>query len=123
MTKQMICIQCPKGCRMEVAIENGKAVEIKGNACPRGAAYAKQEIESPMRTLTTAVITKGLEMKMLPVRTSGPIPKSKLFEAMDAIKNIIVSGPVHMGDVVVNNFLNLNVNLVATRSLKNKTDK
>lgn len=117
MERIMTCIECPKGCRLTVDVEGAGVISVAGQGCPRGDKYAKQEVEAPMRTLTSAVLTKGLELKMLPVRTSKPIPKPKLFEAMEAVKRITLTSPVKTGSVIVENFLGLGVDLTATREL------
>jgi CxxC motif-containing protein len=67
--------------------------------------------------LTTTVRIKGGVHPLLPVRTDQPIPKQKLREAMLATADLVVEAPVIMGDVVVENFLGLGVNLIATRDL------
>ncbi|KAF0125359.1 MAG: hypothetical protein FD189_1713 [Elusimicrobia bacterium] len=118
MKKTMTCIECPRGCALEVTLENEwKVSAVAGHQCPRGEKYARQEIEAPTRTLTTAVLTRGLELRMLPVRTSAPIPKGRLMDAMAAVKKIVVSSPVEAGQAVAENFLGLGVDLVATRPL------
>lgn len=118
MKRTMTCIECPRGCSLEITLENEwKVSAVAGHKCPRGDKYARQEVEAPMRTLTTAVLTRGLELRMLPVRTSGPIPKGRLMDAMAAVKNIVVSSPVAAGQAVAENFLGLGVDLVATRPL------
>jgi len=113
----MTCIECPQGCRLEIETDGSRVAGVTGQKCPRGAKYARQEIESPMRTLTTSVLTRGLELKMLPVRTSRPIPKGSIFEAMEAVKRIVVTSPVKAGAVVAPNFLGLGADLVACRSI------
>jgi len=118
MIRIMTCIACPQGCRLEVDAGGARVISVAGQKCERGDAYARQEIEAPMRTLTTSVLTRGLELKMLPVRTRKPIPKGKLFEAMAAIKLLVVSSPVKAGAIVAANFLGLGVDLVACRSLE-----
>lgn len=118
MIKNMTCIQCPQGCQLKVDIENGYVIKVTGNKCPKGEAYAKQEIENPMRTLTSTVLTKGLELKMIPVKTSRPIPKSKLDEGMKQIKNVILEKPVKAGEVIVQRFLDLDIDLIVTRTAK-----
>ena len=35
----IICITCPKGCRLSVDEENG--YKVTGNGCPRGEIYGK----------------------------------------------------------------------------------
>ena len=52
---------------------------------------------------------------MIPVRTDGPIPKEKLFEAMKEIKGVRVTEGLCAGDIILKDFLGLNVNLIATR--------
>jgi len=118
MTKTMTCIECPKGCRLTVDIENCKVVKVAGNECPKGEKYAIAEVENPTRILTTTILTEGLDIKLLPVRTDKPIPKEKLSEAMGQIKKMKLRNPVCVGDVVVFNFLNLQVNLIAIRDAK-----
>ena len=117
MKRPMTCIECPKGCLLTIDADGHRLISISGHKCPRGEKYARQEVESPMRTLTTSVLTRGLELRMLPVRTSGPIPKSRISEAMDAVKRITVSSPVRTGAVIAENFICLSVNLLACREL------
>lgn len=115
MTKKLTCIECPKGCRLTVNIENSKVIKVTGNECPKGEVYAVSEIENPVRILTSAVLCRGLSLKMLPVRTDKPMPKSMTFEAMREVKKIRVTVSLKSGDVIVKNFLGLGVNLIAAR--------
>jgi len=115
MTRPITCIECPVGCRILVTVENGKVVKISGNKCPKGDLYSVSEIENPARILTSTVATRGMPLVMLPVRTDGPIPKTKLLEAMDEIRKIVVDRPVRTGEVIVKNFLQPGVNLIVTR--------
>lgn len=101
-----------------VTVENDKAVKTEGNKCPKGEKYAVREIENPVRILTSTVLTYGLSLKMVPVRTDRPIPKSMIAEAMKIVKSVRIDNPVQTGDVIVENFLNLNINLIATRSIE-----
>ena len=115
MKKTMICIACPNGCRLEAECEGGKLVSVAGNKCPRGADYARAETEAPARVLTTCVLTRGLDIKMLPVRSSGPIPRERIVEAVEAVKRLTVTSPVKCGAVVASDFLGLGVDLLACR--------
>jgi len=123
MKRTMTCIECPKGCRLTVGACGHRIISFTGHKCSRGAKYAKQEVESPMRTLTTTVLTSHLELKMLPVRTNKPIPKSKLLEAMKAVKRITLTSPVKIGSVIAENFLGLDADLIATRELGPDPDR
>jgi len=114
----MTCIECPQGCSLETEADGSSVISVTGHKCKRGGLYARQEIEAPLRTLTTSLLTSGLEPKMLPVRTSKPIPKEKLPAVMAAAKLLVVTSPVKPGDVVASDFLGLGADLVACRELK-----
>ena len=115
MTRKIRCIECPKGCYLSVDIEDGKVTMITGNECPKGKKHAISEVENPVRILTSTVVSQGLALKMIPVRTDRPVPKVALQRAMEEIKRIRINQPVRVGTVIVENFLNLGINLIATR--------
>ena len=114
ITRKLTCIECPKGCRLIIDAQDGKMVNVTGNECPKGEKYAISEIENPVRILTSSVLGLGLGLKMIPVRTDKPIPKSRIFDAMGEIKKIRVTAPLKSGDIIVKDFLRLGVNLIAT---------
>jgi CxxC motif-containing protein len=116
MAKHLICIECPKSCRLDVEEENGAVRQVTGFQCPKGEAYARQEIEDPRRTLTTTVLAKGLELKLVPVRTSKPIPKTKLREAMAVCRKLVLTRPVKINEVLIADLLGLKTDLIATRT-------
>jgi CxxC motif-containing protein len=116
MKKEIICIECPKGCPLDVDIENGKVISVSGNKCPKGNEYAQAEIENPRRILTSSVLCEGLDIRMLPVRTDQPIPKAQLMEAMEAVKKIRVTKPVKAGDVIAADFFG--THLISTRDIQ-----
>ena len=115
------CIVCPIGCELTVKYdENEKSnekIEVSGNSCPRGAAYAKSEILHPERTLTGTVRTDSKVFPLCPVKTDRPIPKEKMMEAAKALCDIRVSMPIHRGDILSENFDGLRVNLIAGRTI------
>lgn len=115
MTKRITCIECPQGCALTVDIVDGKAAKVTGNKCPKGLGYAIAETEYPLRILTSTVVADGLEVGMVPVRTDRPIPKSRLTEAMEAVRAIRIRRPVRAGEVIAGGFLGLAADLVATR--------
>jgi len=116
MFRKITCIECPVGCQLEINEEGGHVISLTGNQCEKGEVYAKQEIENPMRVLTTTIVTEGLDLKLVPVRTSGPIPKARLLEAMALISRTRLTHPVKVGDVVIKDLLNLGVDLVTSRA-------
>jgi len=115
MIKQLTCIECPKGCKITVDMDGDKINGITGFSCKKGEAYAREEIVDPKRILTSSVLTKGLGLKMIPVRTNKPIPKSELMEAMEEIKKIRLAKPVNAGDVIQKDFIVPGVDLISAR--------
>jgi len=114
---ELTCIECPTGCALTVLVEDGKAVSVEGFGCRRGRDYAIAEVECPVRVLTTTVVAKGLSVRMVPVRTSSPIPRERLMDAMAEIRKARVQRPVRVGDIVLADVLGLGVDVVATREV------
>ncbi len=116
-TRELTCVVCPAGCRMTVTLDDGGTVlEVEGNTCARGKNYAVSEITHPVRTLTSTVPMKtAAGKKMLPVRTDKPIPKEKLFEAMEILHGVKAQAPVKTGEVLIADFIEPGTNLIACR--------
>lgn len=112
--KNLICVECPMGCEIQVGVENQTAVYVKGNTCPRGKLYAENEVVCPLRVLTTTV--KCVGGKMLPVKTSSPIPRDMMVQIMSVVNNCHPTLPVNIGDVIIENIYK-NVNLIATKTI------
>ena len=113
----LICINCPRGCHLSVE-KVGDEIRVEGNACPRGHTYAVSELTNPLRTLTTTVEIKSDTQMRLPVISSAPLPKGRIMEAMKALKDVKVEAPVHMGDPVYKNILDLGIDILASRSIE-----
>lgn len=107
----MICTVCPKGCVMQV---EQSPFSVTGNQCGKGEVFAKQEIESPKRVLTTVVKTDCADMPLLSVRTDRPVDKDDLFVIIKAVKRIWVKGPIAPGQVIAENIAGTGANLIAT---------
>jgi CxxC motif-containing protein len=116
VSKEIICIMCPLGCRMELKVNGEEVVEIAGNKCQKGEKHAHQELFFPGRVLTTTVRTTYPEAPLLPVKSDNLIPKGKLIECMHVIAKQVVSGPIQQGEVLIENILGLEVNIIASRS-------
>lgn len=111
MTKELTCIECPKGCRITVELIGGEVKSVKGNDCPRGKKYAESEVICPMRVLTTTVRCSSGEM--VSVKTDKPVRKAELFDLMKKINGKIVDAPVKTGQIIIENISD-GVNLIAT---------
>ena len=118
MIKNMICIECPKSCMLSVDIENCQVKNVTGAKCPRGIAYAIAEVQNPLRIFTATVLADGLNLKLIPVRTDKPIPKKEILRAAEEIKKIRITKPIKAGGTIIENFLGLDVKLLATREVR-----
>ena len=116
MTKEMICITCPNGCKLTVEETDGN-VTVSGNKCLRGEAFAIGELTRPMRTICSTVRTIYNEVPVIPVRVTEEIPKSRIFDVMGEINSITVSEPLGRGDAVINNILGLGVDIIVTSNV------
>ena len=113
--RELICIVCPKGCRLRVDEAHGCAVT--GNGCPRGAEYGKIELTNPTRVVTSTVRISRAAHPRCPVKTDRPIPRSLIFAAMAALEAVNLTAPVRTGQVVVRDVCGTGANFVATRDL------
>jgi len=121
MKKELICINCPLGCNLEVTYDKKKIIRVKGNTCKRGEQYAEKEIFHPERIVTTTVRVKGADIPLVPVKTAQSVPKKLSFKIMKEAFSVCVEAPVKTGDVVIKDILGTGVDLVATRNLKRKS--
>ena len=111
MKKELTCIACPLGCNLIVTLDGKAVISVEGNTCPKGKDYAINECTAPVRTLTTTVCCNNGEL--VAVKTSKPIPKEKLFDAMEIINSTVAKLPVRVGDVIISDLFGSSV--VATQ--------
>lgn len=116
MTKELVCIVCPRSCRMTITSEGDEFV-VTGNTCKRGKEFAINEMTDPRRTVCTTVRTSFPSVPVLPVRVSGAIPKNKIFDLMREVNRITVSKRIGREEVIVPNILDLGVDLIATSNI------
>ncbi len=121
--KEMICICCPMGCHLQVDDSDVNNITVTGNTCPRGAKYAKDEAVCPKRVVTSVVDVAGGEINMVSIKTSEPIPKDKMFDALQLLDGVIVQAPVEIGQVIIENILGLGVDFIATKSVSKSPRK
>ena len=119
MRREMICICCPRGCRLVAEREDENANwEVSGNQCPRGAAYAIQEITNPCRVVTAVVKTNSRQIMFLPVRTDKPCPREDIARLLNTLYGMTVSVPVKRGDAVLQNANGMDINVIASESIE-----
>ena len=113
--RRLTCVECPMGCLIEVTIDNGVAVSVVGNSCPRGKMYAENEVVCPKRVVTSTV--KTADGRMLPVKTDRPVKKSEIFSVMKKINEYVAVAPKRIGDVLIKN-VESDADLVATGNIE-----
>ena len=114
--RELTCIGCPLGCALAVTIEE-QTITVTGNTCPRGETYAKKEVTDPTRIVTSSVKVEGGVIGKASVKTSGDIPKGKIFDCMKEIRACVVKAPVQIGDVVIENCAGTGVSVVVTKDV------
>ena len=114
MEKEIICINCPLGCRMQVFLDNGTITDVKGYGCARGKEFAVQETSEPMRNITSLMRVQGSD-RPVSVKTSGPVPKKLYFDCIREIFRREVQTPVHIGDVLIKDILGTGVDILSTQ--------
>ena len=85
--KRYTCIVCPACCDLET-----DGVEVNGARCPKGEAFARQEMIAPLRVITTTVrfeTPKGV--RMVPVKTTCQVPLAHIPEVMKQVKALRLS--------------------------------
>lgn len=113
----MICIVCPRGCRMEAEQDELGHLQVTGAGCARGARYAETELTAPMRTVTTTVRVTGAAIGRLPVKSARPVPKELVRDTVAALRGFVVSAPVQRGTVIAADVAGTGVEFIATRDL------
>ena len=114
MKKNLICIICPRGCALSVEGELGN-LKVSGHSCPKGEQYAIDECTRPVRTVTSIVHVDNRPDVMVSVKTSVPVPKENIFDAMEVIRGLKVEAPVAIGDVICRDVFGTEV--IATKSI------
>ncbi|MBC7222568.1 DUF1667 domain-containing protein [Candidatus Bipolaricaulota bacterium] len=118
MIRELTCISCPIGCRLQVEVSERGVEKIEGNRCPRGEAYAREEITDPKRILTTSVKVSGGDYPLVSVRTDKPIPKRLIPAAMEVLRALSLEAPLEIGQVLVPDLLGTGARVIATRTVR-----
>ncbi|MBE6357185.1 MAG: DUF1667 domain-containing protein [Lentisphaerae bacterium] len=114
--KELICISCPRGCHLEIR-EQGDSWQITGNSCPRGIAYARQEVSDPRRIVTAVVPCKNPEHPFVAVRTDLPCPKAMIPGLLNRLYRTEVKKSIKNGDIVLKNVDNSGISVIVTENI------
>ena len=120
ITKNLTCIGCPLGCQIEVMMEeDGRIRLVTGNSCPRGDKYARKEVTSPTRIVTSSVHVYGSRTgeRMVPLKTASDIPKDKIMDVIRDLRGVSVPCPVRIGDVLIRDVAGTGVDMIAAKNV------
>ena len=117
LIRELICIGCPMGCQLTVNMEDADNITVTGNTCPRGEAYGKKEVTNPTRIVTSSVKINDGTIARVSVKTEKDIPKGKIFDIMKEIREVTVTAPIHIGDVIIKNVADTGVDVIATKDV------
>ena len=100
--KELICVNCPMGCTLDVTIDGETVVDVSGHSCKRGAEYAQAEISDPRRMVAS---------------TAAPFPRPQIFDLLAQLREVELKAPVEIGQIVLRDVLGTGVNVLASRDL------
>ena len=125
MNKDLICIICPRGCKMSVELPDctlpdmgkpGCEITVFGNSCKRGETYAIAECTNPQRSITSTVRVSNRQNVMVSVKTKDTVSKNQIFEFMKIIRSINVEAPIEIGDELCDNVAGTKI--IATKKVE-----
>ena len=116
-TKNFLCVSCPVGCALSVAVDGGDVTRVDGNSCPLGEKYARSEVKNPVRIFTSTVKVSGGVLPVCPVRSDAPLPLRRISEAAREVADVTVNAPIEIGQVIVKNICGTGANIIASRTL------
>ncbi len=115
---KIICITCPKGCTLDVTHDGKTVIKVEGSGCKRGQEYVERELVDPRRMVATTVRVSGSLHPLLPVYTSAPFPKPRIFELLAALRQVELDVPIKTGDVVMRDALGEGIDILASRDIE-----
>ena len=119
--RMLTCIGCPLGCRLDVLLDEAGAVAmVTGNTCPNGEKYARKEVTSPTRIVTSSVRVYGSRTgeRMVSLKTASDVPKSRIMDVIRDLAGVSVPCPVNIGDVILKDVALTGVDVIATKHVE-----
>lgn len=114
---EIICVTCPQGCLLKVKHEGKDVLEVLDNGCKRGKEYAISELQDPRRMVASTVKVKGGLHPLVPVYTRGAFPKPLIPQLARQLREIEVTAPVEINQVVLPDALGTGIDIVASRDM------
>lgn len=82
---------------------------------PKGQGVCGAGSDGPQRNIATSVLVKGGILPLASVRLTNPIPRDRIFDAMDEIKKCTLTAPVKAGTVVIPHLLGYDADVIVTK--------
>ncbi len=122
LVRELTCIQCPLGCRLKVEGPRSStgaldpvSLSVAGNRCPKGDAWAREEVTDPRRVLTTSVRVRGGVRELASVKFREALPLGSLTRVMEVLRALSLPAPVVEGQELPLVVDGLSLVLVVTR--------
>lgn len=115
---EMTCIVCPIGCRLTVHRREDGSLDVTGNRCKRGVAYAEEEFSDPRRMVTGTVAVESGRVARLPVKSSESVPVDLIPKFLNAMYELRVRAPVTRGECLAENLAGTERDLIATMKVE-----
>ena len=114
MNRELTCILCPRGCRLQITGDETD-LQVTGNGCKNGVRYGISECLNPVRTVTSVLRVGNRCDTMVSVKSTAPVKKADMLDFVAALRDVTVSAPVKVGDVLVRDVFGADV--VATKNI------
>ena len=72
---------------------------------------------SPIQLVTSTALVSGGVLPVVSVKTASDIPKGKIKDVMEAIRQIHAVAPVQIGDVLLHDAAGTGADIVATKNI------
>lgn len=120
-SREIVCIICPNGCRLNVYTdEENNVIKVENALCRNGRSYVESEVQNPKRSLTTTVKVSGGIRPLVSVKSNKPIPKGKLTEAAAELRKLELEAPVEFHRTVVRDILGTGADIITTGQVGKK---
>jgi CxxC motif-containing protein len=115
---ELTCILCPRGCGITI-LEDGSS---SGACCKRGESWVRQELDCPLRTVTTSIRVIDGREPLVSVRTDREIPLQHIKAIVHELHQLQVHAPVTIGETILENPISTECRIIATRTVEASVD-
>lgn len=77
----------------------------------------KTDLQYSNKQILTTTVPYQQSHKRVPLKSTDTISKEKFQDVMNLLQGLIITSPIKRGDIVLKNILELNIDLVATKSV------